>query len=141
MAILDASCISVEGESIEQCYDEQGRLYNVPQFLFTHPRPPKKNKDSNEAKGENSKESKFLSGSNGGVQGVPLTLQVRINPGEIKVEINTNSADTVHTLKSLVEEQTKSLMPAAGSASVSCCLLYTSPSPRDATLSRMPSSA
>ena len=27
------------------------------------------------------------------------------------------------------------------SACVSCCLLYTSPSPRDATLSRMPSSA
>ena len=31
--------------------------------------------------------------------------------------------------------------PPPGSAEINVCLLYTSPSPRDATLSRMPSSA
>ena len=111
LAILDASCISVQGENIEQCYDEQGRLYNVPLFLFTHPRPPKTNKDNNKVVGKdgNGMISKLI-GSDGhsNTHGQPLILPVRVNPGEIKMEINTSTTATVHTLKGLVEQHAAS---------------------------------
>ena len=47
---------------------------------------------------------------------------------------NIHSARSTEALKTAFEENPKL-------TSVSLCLLYTSPSPRDATLSRMPSSA
>ena len=56
----------------------------------------------------------------GSAQGEPLTLQVRINPGEIKVGINAKSTDSVHTLKTLVEQQTASIVPTTGGAPISC---------------------
>ena len=48
--------------------------------------------------------------------------------------IDTLRHDTAHVLAMAVQE----LFP---ETQVTICLLYTSPSPRDATLSRMPSSA
>ena len=44
-----------------------------------------------------------------------------------------------NTIRKGVSDQT--LSKGGGHAHMGCCLLYTSPSPRDATLSRMPSSA
>ena len=43
--------------------------------------------------------------------------------------------------KSCARRLKRGSIPAYGDWLVECCLLYTSPSPRDATLSRMPSSA
>ena len=49
---------------------------------------------------------------------------------------------TVVTLVSFHDEENESLRyDAKANADMCSCLLYTSPSPRDATLSRMPSSA
>ena len=120
LAILDASCISVEGESVEHCYDELGRLYDVPPYLFTHPRPPKKKKDQEKEKDGNSITNKSIGGKDGCVEGVPLTLQVRVNPGEMKMEINATSTDTVSTLKSLVEQQAISIASPTSSTPMSC---------------------
>ena len=52
----------------------------------------------------------------------------RVMPNDIEVRIHPNDAEALP-----VEEVETSLLH--------ICLLYTSPSPRDATLSRMPSSA
>ena len=49
--------------------------------------------------------------------------------------------DTVALMKSITPERCQRELQEMGSADFGFCLLYTSPSPRDATLSRMPSSA
>ena len=50
--------------------------------------------------------------------------------GYYRLELNDSSNQTIHTISGTV-----------GNTLYWDCLLYTSPSPRDATLSRMPSSA
>ena len=50
-------------------------------------------------------------------------------------------ADLDQTIEELEKEVKAELEEAAHDAPTKGCLLYTSPSPRDATLSRMPSSA
>ena len=65
-----------------------------------------------------------------------------IKLGAYTIFIWTNDHEPVHVhvcKGSPHENATKIMVPADGSPYV--CLLYTSPSPRDATLSRMPSSA
>ena len=64
-----------------------------------------------------------------------------------KIEDNYKRAVTAVILenqeKALQEQNLQEAAPlnATGTGISNCCLLYTSPSPRDATLSRMPSSA
>ena len=67
------------------------------------------------------------------VMQVPKLEKIVINQG-----IGAGVAD-----KRLVENAVKQLSTIAGQKAVTCysCLLYTSPSPRDRSLSRMPSSA
>ena len=52
------------------------------------------------------------------------------------LEINRPDSDTAET-----QENAATLIAVGPTGEVWICLLYTSPSPRDATLSRMPSSA
>ena len=60
------------------------------------------------------------------------------NPESVsKDRVSEIEAETRHDIMAL----TKAMAEAAGEAGWCICLLYTSPSPRDATLSRMPSSA
>ena len=60
--------------------------------------------------------------------------QANINPSDI--------SDTVGVMATATEAQVADAIEAARAAQPGWdCLLYTSPSPRDATLSRMPSSA
>ena len=61
---------------------------------------------------------------------------------------NALASNSVTTAKIAADAVTSAKIPAGAvvasdvaDGSVSTCLLYTSPSPRDATLSRMPSSA
>ena len=49
--------------------------------------------------------------------------------------------EAARTRAEVAERRAKAAAAAAGDAEEKNCLLYTSPSPRDATLSRMPSSA
>ena len=49
--------------------------------------------------------------------------------------------DTIEDLLKRVQLLEDRLQPRNNQQNNNCCLLYTSPSPRDATLSRMPSSA
>ena len=61
-----------------------------------------------------------------------------------KVSLTTTDVTTLYTVPSNSRAIVKSLLvaeDASGSAAVKVCLLYTSPSPRDRTRSRMPSSA
>ena len=61
--------------------------------------------------------------------------------GEVyRIEITTNAND-VTTANYFLEGRDERLNNTAAPAPANTCLLYTSPSPRDATLSRMPSSA
>ncbi len=96
LALLEASCITVQDESMEQCFDERGRGYTVPSFLFTHPRPEK----SKQTGGTNILD-RVMNGMSG-IKEEPLVLQVRVNPGEVKMEINATTTDSVATLKILV---------------------------------------
>ena len=67
----------------------------------------------------------------------------RINPGDkvrtVKNIVKVTSGSTP-VVAEIVDRLYKSIIE-AGTFKASSCLLYTSPSPRDATLSRMPSSA
>ena len=57
-------------------------------------------------------------------------------------DVNLNTADTINIILTTVDPACMDTMgTGAIFATISGCLLYTSPSPRDATLSRMPSSA
>ena len=60
-------------------------------------------------------------------------------------ESSVNSATVVpmtnDRLDGLIRQTSKTVKGEAGYWQIKICLLYTSPSPRDATLSRMPSSA
>ena len=59
--------------------------------------------------------------------------------GSLENALKTEQADiAVHSLKDVPAELSDEFVIAA---TLKSCLLYTSPSPRDATLSRMPSSA
>ena len=59
--------------------------------------------------------------------------------GDISAAITTDSSVDVDTVGTYTV--TYNVSDAAGNAAVEVCLLYTSPSPRDGLLSRMPSSA
>ena len=70
---------------------------------------------------------------------------VRESLGKIVSELDADSADTAETRR-VVAESTRDLHDMADGAGdiskkLQDCLLYTSPSPRDRTRSRMPSSA
>ena len=60
-----------------------------------------------------------------------------------KVDLTTTNATTLYTVPSATTAIVKSILVSddSGSGSTITCLLYTSPSPRDGLLSRMPSSA
>ena len=61
-----------------------------------------------------------------------------------KTSLTNTDLTTLYTVPSNSRAIVKSLLiaeDAAGSAVIKVCLLYTSPSPRDRTTSRMPSSA
>ena len=66
--------------------------------------------------------------------GVPEQINIQLFPQEYKltsIEINANAEDPAYAI----------IRQAQAKRKYNSCLLYTSPSPRDATLSRMPSSA
>ena len=65
------------------------------------------------------------------VQGKPVTAQ----NGPVTVTLDSGKVITI------AEGQSSGSLPVSVGNDVYTCLLYTSPSPRDATLSRMPSSA
>ena len=69
-----------------------------------------------------------------------FTLEVIVTSGRMEVILNESASkvyDDIHIQKwNVFENYFK-----AGNYLITSCLLYTSPSPRDATLSRMPSSA
>ena len=70
------------------------------------------------------------------IQPVTLTCTADLSPAvNVQVIVNTEwtGPDGFMT--------TNTAQPVMGSTTTYTCLLYTSPSPRDATLSRMPSSA
>ena len=52
-----------------------------------------------------------------------------------------DSLEIMTQLKRAIKEREVKDIRVSKSGCLGCCLLYTSPSPRDATLSRMPSSA
>ena len=64
---------------------------------------------------------------------------VDFNTGQILDQYNNFNIDDYDQLMSTKDSNLSSSVPA--SEDIAICLLYTSPSPRDATLSRMPSSA
>ena len=60
------------------------------------------------------------------------------------LEINFKSSEAEHKVEEYVKNKISTKVKRGkidASIKISTCLLYTSPSPRDATLSRMPSSA
>ena len=59
---------------------------------------------------------------------------------EKKFRITVEGKQYIVAVEDISTEETQSLYPAPGTMSMAC-LLYTSPSPRDGLLSRMPSSA
>ena len=61
-------------------------------------------------------------------------------PNDYEV-INPSTEEAFATISLGSTEDTNAAVTAAKEALVSCCLLYTSPSPRDDISSRMPSSA
>ena len=80
------------------------------------------------------------------------SLDLQIGPGEVYCLVGANGAGKTTTISLFLNF----ILPTSGAALVNdiciaeqpdlakqhlACLLYTSPSPRDATLSRMPSSA
>ena len=58
-----------------------------------------------------------------------------------KIQIDTTKSHLTWLGKKLGEDHGGTISLKSGFIEVEDCLLYTSPSPRDATLSRMPSSA
>ena len=77
----------------------------------------------------------FLSGGPGsGKSAVLLEVAIRCAKAGLRVLIVCPTGQLVHSFKSQLPD-------VDGIENVQVCLLYTSPSPRDATLSRMPSSA
>ena len=68
-------------------------------------------------------------------QTIALEARVRASNHQIDV-LNKQVNDLIAEL-----ERHKSIIAELKTAEINSCLLYTSPSPRDATLSRMPSSA
>ena len=72
--------------------------------------------------------------------------QLGVNADQITPEakfiedLGADSLDTVELVMAL-EEEFGNEIPDEEAEKLTTCLLYTSPSPRDATLSRMPSSA
>ena len=71
----------------------------------------------------------------GHIQGILVERRQRIAEGEAKMEEIQKKLDESEQEKAALLEK------ANADAKRMVCLLYTSPSPRDATLSRMPSSA
>ena len=69
-------------------------------------------------------------------------ISIALVPGMAAREVLVSSLGTVYALGATAEDTASALVPLiAGSWSLATCLLYTSPSPRDRTRSRMPSSA
>ena len=72
-----------------------------------------------------------------------LAKKYLVHSGKVKITINNDKvveADSGKTLLSTFADNNIFLSSACGGKG-SCCLLYTSPSPRDPKTSRMPSSA
>ena len=67
--------------------------------------------------------------------------QVRIYPGQGHITINEKPLGEVFPLPALQSVILEPMNLTSMGNKFNICLLYTSPSPRDATLSRMPSSA
>ena len=62
-------------------------------------------------------------------------------PQDLDTAENIDSHDPVQQTHKVMQNIQQLISEAGGKMEDMCCLLYTSPSPRDATLSRMPSSA
>ena len=74
--------------------------------------------------------------------GIPLSAEDGLDDArERREEIAKEAAEKAAELDVLVAEDVEIVAALAELDSYIACLLYTSPSPRDATLSRMPSSA
>ena len=64
------------------------------------------------------------------------------SPKNLAAALSVEASELLEIFQWMTEEESNSLDDkAAQSVADEICLLYTSPSPRDATLSRMPSSA
>ena len=68
-----------------------------------------------------------------------LTYVLVNDPSHGIVSLNNGDASTTHNTADFIDPE--NVNNRLSLSSTGCCLLYTSPSPRDATLSRMPSSA
>ena len=75
-------------------------------------------------------------------------LITKLKPGDVRAQINKDEMKTFYVSGGILEIQPNEVTILSDTAlreddldEERACLLYTSPSPRDATLSRMPSSA
>ena len=82
-----------------------------------------------------------LSASGGGFDGVANSLTYNVDDDEIPGLLTTVSSITMQENSSYTVGIRLNAQPLAGVTVTLTCLLYTSPSPRDRTRSRMPSSA
>ena len=71
----------------------------------------------------------------------PLSGIVRFNGVDLPTDYRSRSSNQLQQIQMIYQMADTALNPRKKIGEIIGCLLYTSPSPRDATLSRMPSSA
>lgn len=97
-AILEASNVISANGSLELCYDERGHRYKVPQYCYSHPL---------ELREVPSSSFNRASTNTSPVSDKPITLRVRINPGDYS--LNIKMPDASHTIADLKGAITKKM--------------------------------
>lgn len=104
-AFMQASNLNCPDGSLELVFDERGNKYKIPVFCFSNPvEIINANKDSN---GANDTEVNSARSVDSFSQGTPISLKVRVNPGDVSLTIDINSEATIYDLKNLVCRMTQ----------------------------------
>eukprot|EP01039_Chlorochromonas_danica_P000428 gene428-462_t len=104
-AILEASNIATPNGTLEVCYDERGFQYKIPIYCYCDP-VELSNEPARVTETEKSGSNSSLKAQS--VQGLPIKLRVRINPGDINVTVEANTGHTVSELKHIITQQIRS---------------------------------
>lgn len=105
-AFLQASNLSCPDGNLEVVYDDRGNKFKIPVFCFSNPVEILNNKD-NKSNGANDTEVNSARSIDSLPQGPPITLKVRVNPGDVSLNVEINSESSIYDLKNMVCRMTQ----------------------------------
>lgn len=110
-AILEASEITTPNGLLEVLYDDRGYQYKVPLYCIANPIELVQPINANTASADHSNKNISPTGSNR--TGIivdstpPITIRIRINPGDINMKVQASPNCTVNDLKSIISSNSE----------------------------------